>query len=175
MSKDEVWLPVHNCPFYEISNKGRVRSLKRGTVRILKQTLNDGYYRVVFSLNGKVRQMPVHRMVCVAFHGQPPTSKHHAAHEDGGRTNNDVENISWKTPKQNHEDRRRHGTYPNGQKNSNAILTNEAVRIIRAEYSPGKGNVYAGNVAHLAARFGVSKQAIHFAATGRSWKILEEA
>ncbi len=52
----------------------------------------------------------VHRVVCVAFHGEPPTPRHHAAHRDGNGTNNREDNLRWATPIENEADKILHGT-----------------------------------------------------------------
>lgn len=38
---------------------------------------------------------PVHRIVCTAFHGEPPTTKHVVDHCDTNRANNRPENLRW--------------------------------------------------------------------------------
>lgn len=57
-----------------------------------------------------------HRRICEMFHGNPPTEKHHAAHECGVRACINKRHLSWKTPKDNEQDKRMHGTYTRGPK-----------------------------------------------------------
>ena len=43
----------------------------------------------------------VHRIVCVAFHGEPPTDRHVVDHIDTNRANNRPENLRWVTRLEN--------------------------------------------------------------------------
>ena len=43
----------------------------------------------------------IHHIVALAFHGEPPTSKHIVYHIDENKKNNAVENLEWATPKEN--------------------------------------------------------------------------
>ncbi len=39
--------------------------------------------------------VPVHRIVCTAFHNSPPTDQHVVDHIDTNRANNRAENLRW--------------------------------------------------------------------------------
>jgi hypothetical protein len=58
----------------------------------------------------------VHRLLCIAFHGDPPTPTHQARHLNGVRTDNRVDNLAWGTPSQNVQDMLRHGNCPGANK-----------------------------------------------------------
>ena len=102
----EIWKPIpHYEDLYEASNFGRIRSLKFGKVRILKQTKNTwGYLQVDLCKNRKKKSCKVHRLVWEAFNGN---------HIDEDKTNNflfvnpdgsvDLQksNLNLMTPKQN--------------------------------------------------------------------------
>lgn len=100
----ERWLPSRVDPRYEVSDAGRVR---RGG-RVLKPSLSDsGYARV-----RTPRVLLVHKAVLEAFVGPAPSRRHHAAHDDGDKSNNRLDNLAWKLKEANEADKRRHGTAP---------------------------------------------------------------
>lgn len=92
MSDNEVWRPVPSVPAYEVSNHGRVRNAT--TERVLRlQPTTRGYLQV--NLGAANRNRLVHRLVCEAFHGEPPTPGAHADHLDFDRTHNAPHNLRW--------------------------------------------------------------------------------
>jgi hypothetical protein len=52
----------------------------------------------------------VHRLVLLAFRGEPPTPHHECAHWNGDPSDNSIGNLRWATKVENHADRWRHGT-----------------------------------------------------------------
>ena len=72
-----------------------------GRVREVKILKTDGgghrYSRV--NIEGKTRY--VHRLVAVAFLGEPPHEKAEVNHKDFNKRNNALENLEWVTPKEN--------------------------------------------------------------------------
>lgn len=103
---------------YEVSTLGRVRRVKAGpntsAGRIMKLTPHNGGYVIVNLSNVVARMHLVHRLVCMAFHGECPGPDYEVAHEDGNPKNNRADNLSWKTVAANHADKHRHGTMPVG-------------------------------------------------------------
>jgi hypothetical protein len=118
----EEWRVIPGYPGFEVSDKGRVRTCGRTYVRrygwssgfglwtakprILAQHLNGkpGYkYRAVNLClgRGKVKIEKVHRLVCLAFKGLPPTPEHGVNHRDFDRFNNDQVNLEWATNAEN--------------------------------------------------------------------------
>ena len=103
--EQEQWKPIQEFNGeYEVSNLGRVRSMKRyyGMVgRIMPQTIQrTGYYAVTFHMNNKAYCRKVHRLVIEAF-TQNPDSLPCINHIDGNKLNNHVSNLEWCTYQHN--------------------------------------------------------------------------
>lgn len=125
---DVTWLPIPGFPHHEVSNDGRVRSLDRYVFtrrqqhrmfpgRELRANINKyGYVAVVLSMGGEHINCLAHRLVCLAFHGEPPTPEHQVRHLNGIRTDNRPENVRWGTISENMRDKLVHGTHNNANK-----------------------------------------------------------
>lgn len=103
MSREiEEWRPVVGYEGeYEVSDWGRVRSLKHKRKRILYQYPSTAiYYLVALSKNGKVRRYGVHRLVAEAWIPNPQ-NKPQVDHINGCRTDNYVWNLRWATQSEN--------------------------------------------------------------------------
>ena len=61
----------------------------------------DNYLTVALCKNGKGKSYKVHRLVAEAFLPKI-VGKTHVDHIDGNRQNNNVNNLRWCTPKENH-------------------------------------------------------------------------
>lgn len=71
------------------------------TCRELKLQDKHGYKFVVLRVNGKQKMIGVHRLVCDAFHGAPPSPKHQPDHINGDPSDNRPINLEWVTPMEN--------------------------------------------------------------------------
>lgn len=97
----EEWKDIKGYEgIYQVSSKGRIKSLKFGKERLLKYALQDGYQRVKLCKDGKQKLHFIHRLVAEAF--IPNTdNKPCIDHINTIRTDNRVENLRWVTSKEN--------------------------------------------------------------------------
>jgi predicted XRE-type DNA-binding protein len=103
--ESEMWKPVVGYEgFYEVSNRGRVRSARetRATKigRILKPSPIFGYLYVVLARHGTARSTRVHRLVAHAFIGAKPDGLQ-INHKDGNKQNNCASNLEYVTAQRN--------------------------------------------------------------------------
>ena len=99
--KKEYWKPVVGYEgHYQVSNFGRVKSIKFGKEIILKQNIRGGYYIVNLSKNGIVKTYLVHRLVAEAFIDNTDNLPE-VNHKDENKLNNNVDNLEWCTHEYN--------------------------------------------------------------------------
>lgn len=100
--KDEIWRPIKGYEgLYEISNYGRVKSLKCHKERLRTPTKrNKDYLGVSLCKNGKQETKLVHRLVAEAFIPNPDNLPC-VNHKDENPTNNVIDNIEWCSYKYN--------------------------------------------------------------------------
>lgn len=120
ISTPEEWRPVPGFEgAYEVSDRGRVRSLDRIVTdksgikqrrqgRILALTADRGGYLSVRL--GRAKTVKVHRLVLGAFVGPAPEGQE-CCHNDGNPANNHLGNLRWGSRSENALDRVRHGTH----------------------------------------------------------------
>jgi len=89
------------------------------------------------------RHVPVHTLVCTAFHGTRPNGLV-VRHLDGNHVNNHESNLRWGTGAENQADRILHGTDHRGEKNYKTTLTESDVRQIRELRTFGFSRVQIG-------------------------------
>lgn len=165
------WRDIPGYPGYQASNEGsvrRIRACRNGwRPRELKGYVNKlGYVALGIMIDGKRIAVHAHRLVALAFHGEPPTPEHEVAHGDGDGLNNRPDNLRWATRKENAADRRKHGRDTIGERHGMARLTETDVRRIFALAS-----------AHVDQRliakcFGIHQAQVHRIYSGKSWKHL---
>lgn len=136
------WRAIPSAPNYEASADGRVRRSvggqgARAGVILSPRLSRNGYLTLKLRHTGTKRAAYVHRLVCEAFHGAPPSNFHEVAHANGIRRDNSACNLSWKTRSENHQDKARHGTLLIGERHPCAILTEQEVLEIRTKHQEG--------------------------------------
>lgn len=109
---NEEWRPVVGAPDYEVSNLGRVRSLKFGKVRVLRPCVNAaGYHNHTLFVDKRPVFTTAHVLVMAAF-VRPRPDGLEVCHWDGNPANNALSNLRYDTPQGNAQDRKRHGRGP---------------------------------------------------------------
>lgn len=158
----EHWRDIRGWEgIYQVSDRGRIRSLDRvierrdtdngqqghyryqkirGTVLVSHHN-QSGYPAIHLTRQRKRRTRVIHQLVLEAFVGPRPAG-YDCNHKDGDKTNNHLDNLEWVTRRENilHAQRilgRSAGFADgrNGEETSNAKLTEEQVRIIRQRYA----------------------------------------
>ena len=102
----EIFAPIPGFSKYSVSDHGCVS----GPAGIMADyDSGKGYRQIILRDDiGRRRHVYVHRLVLMAHHGLPPYPTAQAAHWNGNRADNRIENLRWATPTQNAADRRRH-------------------------------------------------------------------
>lgn len=97
--KNEKFKSVKNYEgLYEVSNYGRIKSLKRNTThdRILKCCYTKrGYCRVCLCKNNKKRKFFIHSLVMSAFCENFYKNGLQVNHKDENKSNNCIDNLEW--------------------------------------------------------------------------------
>ena len=93
-----MWKTIEGFENYEVSDNGKVRSKKTG--RVLKNSVApNGYLRVNLRANNQSYTRYVHRLVALNFlKGEGQVN-----HIDGNKSNNNVKNLEWVSPRENIE------------------------------------------------------------------------
>lgn len=154
---EEIWKPVPYKPFdtkYSVSNLGRVKpnvisiySKNKAEVLQPAPAGHAGYLVVTLYAEGKSKGAFIHRMVTLAFHGDPPFEGAYACHKDDCNTNNRADNLYWGTHEDNTRDREERGKTSRGIGNGRAKLTEDDVREIREIYA--RGNLSQAEIARM--------------------------
>lgn len=112
----EIWKDIENYEgLYQISNKGRVKSLSRRVERMrvgkdfsyqsqekIRKPLKDGcgYLFVDLQLENRFKNEKIHKLVALNFIGIPEGKKE-VNHKNGVKRDNRVENLEWVTRSEN--------------------------------------------------------------------------
>lgn len=164
----ETWKTIAGFENYQISDKGRVKSLnyaQSGIERIMKSDLtNDGYLRIRLRKNSIAYKYYVHRLVALHFIPNP-TYLPSVNHINGNRTDNRVENLEWISYSENQlKSNRKPKSQVKGEAVFNSKLTEEKVRKIRRKKEKGY------NYSQLSREYKVSTGAIKKVVLRYTWK-----
>lgn len=106
--ENEIWANILGYEgHYQISNIGRVKSLKYNRETILKPSKTSGYYSVKLSLKRKFKNFNIHRLVAQAFVANP-NSLPQVDHISGDILDNSYTNLRWVTIQTNNQNKKAH-------------------------------------------------------------------
>ena len=160
----EIWKDIPNYEgMYQVSNLGRVKSLKRGKQHFLKCWEHcSGYIHVGLSINFKRKTFKVHRLVMLAFVGE---SDLQVNHKNGIKADNRLENLEYCTRSENiiHAFKIGLAKGLKGEKNGNSRLTEHEVKKIKYGHQ-------GMSIRAIAKIYGVSKSLVHVIRSRENWK-----
>lgn len=154
---------------YEVSNRGRVRTIGSGRGRVHGRILRHakmprGYLIVNLWQDNRQKMQLVHRLVAAAFLGAIPEGMQ-VNHIDGNKENNAIANLEIVTNEQNREHAIATGLIDGkGEKNPMAKISLETVLAIRAKHSEGMG------YKKLAKHFDLGISCVRNVAARKTWK-----
>lgn len=179
----ELWKDVAGYEgLYQISNKGRVKSLphivrrkskwdeKKHTEfmskeRFLSPCIVRGYERVVLFKEGTGTKFLVHRLVAAAFIENENPKYTIINHKDGNKLNNTVENLEWCDYNLNMQHAYDTGLQKLHEEHHQSKLKNEEVAEIRRLRQTE--HLTSGQLAEM---FNVSKSSIKNILNYKTWK-----
>jgi len=100
----EIWKDIQGYEQdYQVSNFGRVRSIKFGKVKILKQNkiAENRYYAVNLCSLGKQKKFLIHKLVAKAFIPNPQNKPYVDHYPNRDTFCNNAENLRWATTEEN--------------------------------------------------------------------------
>lgn len=157
--------------FYEVSDKGNVRSkVRKGRTafgersyggKILKPFVHlNGYKTVNLTTSKKRMQISVHRLVAESFLGKCPENME-CCHNNGNSLDNTLLNLRWDTIKSNHADKKQHGTWGGGQNSASAKLNEQQAKNVKYSKKP---------LEYFAQKYNMSKSGLSKIRYGITWK-----
>jgi hypothetical protein len=175
------WRKIPFLRFYSVSSDGLIRfdgnsfyvidAVGREYIKVLppqlvstKSKAAGRYHKFRASDNGVAQTVYVHHAVAAAFLGSRPEGTQ-VRHIDGNASNNAASNLAYGSPRENAQDKHRHGTHRAGSDCAQAKLTERLVVAVRAfARDPRMSNAY------LAGLYGVSSQTMDRAVSGKTWR-----
>lgn len=108
---------------YQVSDQGRIRSLERERIQMGTKYISPGkvmspcvrkkgYNRISLRKNNKAKSFLLHRLVLLAFVGEPMDDKVLGMHLNDNPRDNRLVNLKWGSPADNSKDAWDKGLYP---------------------------------------------------------------
>lgn len=160
----EKWLDIKGYPNRQVSDLGRIRSVRKSGYNIRNPKPDKrGYVRMQLKYNGQT--VRVHRIVAKAFIPNP-LNLPEVNHINGIRHDNRVENLEWVTKSENQLHARRTGLMPEtpkGQDHWNAVLNDKMVISIKTLLKEGL------NPRQIADKMNINKSTVTNIKYGLAW------
>jgi hypothetical protein len=171
------WKPIpETCQSYSASDTGEIRRDKpvkghhKAGQCLAQGEDRYGYKQTSISVSGRQRTVTVHRLVALAFLGDPPPDKPQINHKNGVKTDNRPENLEWCSVGHNirHAFALGLNTARSGEASTSSKLTEDkAAEILSRKRVRGLGVVWARE-------FGVTPGAISMLLKRKTWKHLHK-
>lgn len=170
------FLEIPNYPGYFACEDGEIYSGQpigtqkgiQSKLRKLKKNIQTSgkYYIVnIKRYDGKILSNRIHRLICSAFHGNPPSNNSTCSHLDGNWKNNVPTNLCWESYSENLNRKKDHGTDDTGINNSRSKIDLQTLKDIRKLLKQQK-------LTHkqIGEKFGLSRVFITKIANGHRYK-----
>ena len=166
---EEIWENIEGFEgIYQVSNLGKVKSLKFGKEKYLSITKSSiGYLNTKLQLNKKNKSFLVHRLVAETFI-KNEFNKPCVNHINGIKTDNRIENLEWCTHKENTEHSLKNDLRKTGCNHKQSKLSLKDIEYIRKNYKE-KDKKNGGY--KLAEMFGVSRNCISNVVKNKTYRI----
>lgn len=180
---EEIWKDIEDFEeYYQVSNRGRVKSLFREVPSsnknnktniypeiIRKQSMRRGYFNSVLCKKNVLKNRPTHRLVATAFIPNPE-NKPQVNHIDGNKLNNNAGNLEWATAKENrqHSIKNKLQEGIKGEDNWNSKLKeSEVIEILQIH------KMYGVKHRVIAKEYGVSGAVVSNILNRKIWKHIQ--
>lgn len=161
---DEIWKDLYCSSDYQISNKGRVRNKNF----VLKSKLTKlGYINIKLFINGVQSTFRIHRLVMLTFKSNEYFEGAVVNHINGIKTDNNIDNLEWCTPKENSQHATKNNKYLKGESVSISKLTDDLVKQIRSRYK------IINNYAQISREFNIGSSTAWSVINKRTWRHVE--
>jgi hypothetical protein len=96
------WRSIPGFPGYEASDLGQIRAVKsrvksKQGLPLVPWIVERNGRRAAYVQLGRGNKQLVHRLVCLAFHGEPTEEQSDCCHKDHDSLNNTPANLRWDT------------------------------------------------------------------------------